>query len=618
MQIKSSAIFQCPAKRAVKLGNVAALASFLVSGCGTGTLPSTTTSTIITANQTPYKGVVHGGQQPVSGATIQIYTVGTTGIASASTPLITGTTVLSDSSGGFTIPAGAYSCTSATEVYMTATGGDAGSGNNAALSLMTALGPCGALTASTFISVNELTTVAAVYALSPFMSSYTNIGAGSSYATGIVNAFAMANQLVNSASGNVPATASGLTLPVSRIDTLADILAACVNTSGATSTACVSLLSATGATETIGAGLAIAKNPGSSTLTGLWSLASSSPPFNPTLTTQPNDFTLQINYTGAELLGSYGIAIDANGNAWITNEAGSSVVKAITPTEATSTPYNTIPFSTTTYSAGGILAPRGISIDRSGFVWIANTGGNNVVELNSLTGSPVTGSPFSGGGISAPISVANDSAGNAWVANFSGNSITELGTTGTPSGASPITGAGSLSLPTSIAIDKSGNINVANAGTGQLCIFNNAAILQSCPSDGILVGATSIATSSTGNIALAGSTTGATVTGAFTLVTSGSVNTASPVIGGGLTLPTAVAYDANNNAWFANTSSISEFSGSNAVTPSTGLGSLNSPAGIAVDASGNIWTANTGSNSISIFVGLGASTTTPLAANVGP
>ena len=86
----------------------------------------------------------------------------------------------------------------------------------------------------------------------------------------------------------------------------------------------------------------------------------------------------------------------------------------------------------------------------------------------------------------------------------------------------------------------------------------------------------------------------------------------------GATLPVAVVYDGNGNAWFANTGSISEFSGATALSPATGLGSLNSPAGIAVDASGNIWTANSGDNSVSIFVGFGSAVATPIAVNVGP
>ena len=583
-----------------------AFASVLVCGCA---LDTASVDRVASggAAQVQISGTVHGGQQPISGATMQLYAVGTTGIASTSAPLIS-TTVMTNASGQFTLT-GTYSCTSATQVYLVATGGNSGSGANTAISEMAALGPCSALTSTTFINMNELTTIAGVYALAPFMSDFTHVGATGSNPAGLVNAINTANLLVSYASGVAPIPPAGMTLPTTRINTLADILASCINTSGASSALCTSLFSATGASDTIGAALAIAKNPGSASTTGLFSILVPSPPFVPTLTTRPNDFTLAINYSGAELSSPFGIAIDLSGNAWVTNEAGSSVVKA--PTLSSS-------FATSTYSVGGLLAPRGISIDRTANIWIANTGGNNVVELNAF-GGVVSGSPYSGGGINAPVAVANDSAGNAWVANFNGNSITELGSTGTASGSSPLTASGAINAPASIAIDATGRALIANAGSGQLCIFTNAGATQGCVTDGQLFAPMAVAVAPSGNVSMPGTTTGAAVAGAFTLATStGTVVIGSPATGGGLTLQVAAAYDGSGNAWFANSGSLSEFSGLAGVSPATGFGSLSSPAGVAVDASGNVWTANSGDNSLSVFVGLATPVATPIALSAGP
>ena len=620
----SSAMLQSRPRQAAMLAGLALLASVLLGGCSAGSAGSFTGSTKAVAVA---QGRVFGGQQPVAGTLIQLYTVNTSATGGASTALIGSTITTSDGTnttdsnanagnannslplGNFTI-SGDYSCTSATEVYITATGGNAGGGNNTALSLMAALGPCTTVQSTSFININELTTVAAVYSLAPFMTNFTHVGSNvTTNPHGLVNAFNMANTLVNFATGVVATPSTGITLPASRINTLGDILASCVNGSSAAATpACTTLLSTTGAAETIGAGLAMAKNPGNSAITGLFSLVTASPPPF-TAGSQPADFTLAVNYTGSELLSPGGVAIDASGNAWVTNEAGFSVVKF---------PSLTSSFATTTYSNGNLLSPRGISIDRSGNVWIANAGGNSVVELNSA-GTALSGSGYTGGSISTPVAIANDSAGNAWVANFGGNSITEIGTTGTPSSASPVTGSSAISAPTSIALDSTGRVAVANSGTGQICLFSNAAVLQSCVNDSLLIGGTAVAVSSSGAVALAGATTGTAITGAFTLATNtGTVNAASPVTGGGLTMPVAVAYDGSGNAWFANTGSISEFSGTTAVSPSTGFGALNAPVAIAVDGSGNIWTANSGDNSVSVFVGLGTPVATPIAANVGP
>jgi hypothetical protein len=118
------------------------------------------------------RGRVHGGQQPVSGSAIQLYAAGAGGYGSAGTALLT-TSVSTDAHGDFTINR-AYSCpTSSTDVYIVATGGNPSLSlgtDNISLALMSALGPCGNLSASTFIFINEVTTVASVYALAPFMS----------------------------------------------------------------------------------------------------------------------------------------------------------------------------------------------------------------------------------------------------------------------------------------------------------------------------------------------------------------------------------------------------------------------------------------------------------------
>jgi streptogramin lyase len=592
--------------RASVIATLGLFLAVLVSGCGLG-IPGSVNGTGSTAASTRFSGHVYGGQQPVSGSIIQLYTVGTGGNGTGSTALI-GTAVNSDGSGNFSIT-GKYNCASATQVYITATGGNAGSsGTNANLSMMAALGSCSTLLANAateFININELTTVAAVYSLAPFMTNVSSVGASGSNPTGLVNAFQTATALVNTTYGIVATPSSGVTLPVTALNTLADIVAACVNTNGASSPQCTALFGATGATDTVDAALYIAKNPATPAVTALYSLSSASPPFIPHFAAQPNDFTLAITYSSADLQSPYGVAIDAAGNAWVTNESGSSVsrLSALSST-----------FTEQAYSVGGLLSPRGVSIDRTGNIWVANTAANNVVKL-TYNGGVVTPAVYTAAGLNGPVAIANDSAGNAWVANLNGNSVIELSATGGTSN----TLTSSISLPTGLALDASGNVAVANAGSGAVCLFSNAGVPQSCPSDGRLFGPTGVAISAAGALAMSGSTTGAAVAGAFTLGDhTGAINAASPVSGGGLTLPQAVAYDAAGTAWMVNTGSISAFAGATAITPANGYGSVAAGEGIAVDASGNIWTANSGDNSVSIFVGVAAPTPTPIATAVGP
>jgi hypothetical protein len=133
---------------------------------------SSTLSTPTPMKQTPLvlSGHLQGGQQPVANSTVQLYTVGITGDGSASTALLA-STVTSDINGNFTF-GGLFSCSNATLTYLTATGGDPGIGhNNPNLSMMEVVGLCSSLTANTFVSISELTTVAAVSPLASFMSS---------------------------------------------------------------------------------------------------------------------------------------------------------------------------------------------------------------------------------------------------------------------------------------------------------------------------------------------------------------------------------------------------------------------------------------------------------------
>ena len=70
-------------------------------------------------------GHAFGGQQPLLGATIQLYAASNSGYAAASTPLLT-VPVVSGAGGNFTISYD-YTCpSSATQVYLTATGGNPG------------------------------------------------------------------------------------------------------------------------------------------------------------------------------------------------------------------------------------------------------------------------------------------------------------------------------------------------------------------------------------------------------------------------------------------------------------------------------------------------------------
>jgi hypothetical protein len=110
------------------------------------------------------QGSVHGGRQPVSGSSIQMYAAGSSGNGSAAAPLLS-QEIKTDSSGNFAIPAGYFCPSASSQVFVVARGGNPGlaSGvNNAALTLMAMLGPCSDLASVGSFSINEVTTVGSV------------------------------------------------------------------------------------------------------------------------------------------------------------------------------------------------------------------------------------------------------------------------------------------------------------------------------------------------------------------------------------------------------------------------------------------------------------------------
>lgn len=408
--------------RGMKLAAIAACSAVLavLTGCGAG----------LATQQGPiagaaFQGRLYGGQQPVVGATIQLYAVGTTGYGSDATPLLP--TVKSVAGGNFTIT-GLYTCPSASSlVYLTATGGNTGAAtDNANLSLMAALGPCGNLQDSTFILMNEVTTVASVYALSPFMVGPTKVGAPASNATGIANAFGDVNLLVNTATGTSPGTVpAGTVVPSAAINTLANILAACINSGGGVagdSNNCGKLFSAakpgaTAPTDTVTAAVNIAQNPALN-VTALYGLGGGVVPFQPTLAVQPANFLLAVQFqTG--LKSPAALAVDGGGDVWVAN-AGDNTVAKLGPNGAV--------LSGSGFTAS-LNTPSAIAVDTTGSVWITNSGNNTISRLTNA-GSAFAGAPYSGGGLNQPSGISFDDLGNAWIANAGNGSVSEFSPTG--------------------------------------------------------------------------------------------------------------------------------------------------------------------------------------------
>ncbi len=263
------------------------------------------------------EGNVHGGQQALVGATIQLYAAGAPatggGYGVGATPLITfGPLPISDNNGNFTIT-GRYTLpTTPGLLYLVATGGSSGAGNpvNNNVALMGVLQGCTpptALSPAEFVVINEVTTMAAVLALQPFMAApgsgdtlAPSIGAPATAYTAMKDAFATANDLASIQTGNSLNHAQNYATTDTNallLNTLGDVLAYCVNSNPQSSGQCANLFSLAtpsgfAAADTIQAAWYIAQNP-SHNVTPLFNLAPSAPAFMG-LSSAPVNFTAPV------------------------------------------------------------------------------------------------------------------------------------------------------------------------------------------------------------------------------------------------------------------------------------------------------------------------------------
>jgi hypothetical protein len=443
-------------------GILIAASAMTLAGCGTST-SSLQTKTPPPAVQA--RGEVFGGQQPVTGMTLQLYDAGSTGYGSAATGMLSNPLPVTDSNGKFSFanPACPHP---GDQVYLVGTGGDPVAGNasngnstatNAQLALMVALGNCSGLNSITHVHMNELTTVAAVWALAPFMSgntqAYANIGTSSTNALGLQMAFAAAEQVVNIGTGTVPGTLpTGATLLPNPVNTIADLLEACINSKGGTSgdsSSCGNLFAAAPSAsgnpaDTITAAMNIAQNPGRN-VAALDQGISNTSTFNPVVAS-PTAFTIAIQYTGGGLDHPTAIAADQAGQIWVANSGASNAVSR----------FDNLGNALTGATLGG--SPAAIAIDLTGNAWITASN-NDVYELDAGTGSIDPNTPFTG--FNSPAGIAVDPAGYIWVVNSGNSTVSAFNSSNTPLSGSPFSGAG-IASPAGIAINGNANANCAD------------------------------------------------------------------------------------------------------------------------------------------------------------
>lgn len=620
---------------------VGAVVAFALAGCGGSsttssgggsggsTEPDNCKSTNVTSPSQPsptqnyavagFGGAVHAGTLPMVGSSVQLYAAGTTGNGSAPTALLS-SPVATDSTGAFAIASSSPCPYSNSVLYLVARGGSAGStgsSNNSAV-MAAVLGQCSALKGGTSFAVNEATTVAAAWAMAPFLATGAQIGATSTNSSGITLAATTAMNLVNPGTGRAPGASFPATgsAPTARLNALANALNACIASSGASSSACSQLFSATAiggaaSSNTFDAAMKIAKSPGTN-VTTIFGLSGGSTAYLPALSASPSDWTLFATYSGGGMNGPSALSIDSQGNVWVANYFGVASLFS----------NNGSPLFAAGLTGNGLLNSYGGSVDVNDTMWVANeqsvgsvnSGLGSITLLNSAGASPAQ---YTSGGLNFPIAVAFDTSGVAWVVNYGNSHITLLSGSGSPlSGTAGYTAA-NLKFPSAVATDSKCNAFVANQSSNTITrvLADGSAFTDYVVGQG----PTSVAIDSADNVWSANF-----YANSVGLVSSaGTVLSGDGYVGGSMNAPRGITVDGSGNAWVASERgpSLAEFSSAAStnrgtlLSPSSGWGAdanLLEPYSLAIDAAGNIWVSNYGSNTLTEFIGMASPVKTPL------
>jgi hypothetical protein len=609
-----------------------------LAGCGMGNQAVT-----MDAAGPRLTGLVHGGQNPVAFGHLALFattSAAATGGAAAATlyggnvtPIAVTT---SDSNGNFQFAPG-YNCPGGQQAYVVSTGGNPGltvGTDNAAIFLVAALGPCAGLGSVGVVTVNEVTTVAAAYALSGFApvggvgmteaaviagTAMPGITTSSTNVQGLADGFANAANVVSVNTGLAYVTSpSGGAVMQSTIHALGDILQNCVNSLSPASAVCAALFAAaqppaaTGIAKPVNvwqAALDIARFPGNNVAT-LYGLLSAQAAFAESLTAAPNDWTVGVVYTSTLLASASGLGISATDQVYV---SGSGYLLSFTP-QGSGGAVNLLAGKSGITSSNSL---REIVFDKLGNLFFTDGAYTGVHEYTPSTGA-LTQLNFN----VAPVSEANantygiamDGLNDVWTSSYSKATCATVtcplvefaaGTAYSPyssfSGISPVQPTGALGGARGIAFDvNTGNVWVTAIDDDLAEVFT------------VTPSATGAATAAAAPVQV--KPVGIEPTSPATNTACGSIS---------------VAIDAASNAWIveaggsacATPGSLTEVSKAGAVLTTVSGGELGASGvggQVVIDGNGTLFVAETGSSqSTSAVVAYSPSLAAYLSPNIG-
>jgi DNA-binding beta-propeller fold protein YncE len=172
-----------------------------------------------------------------------------------------------------------------------------------------------------------------------------------------------------------------------------------------------------------------------------------------------------------QLKGAKGIAVDSSGNVWVADTENNRIEKFNSEGK-----YVFQLGKEGTGTNGEFKSLKGIAIDSSGNVWVVDSGNNRVQKFNSegkfvlQLGKEGTGN----GEFKSPTGIALDSVGRPFVADTGNNRIQKFNTKGEYLAKFGEEGVadGKLKAPQGVLIDPQGRIWVADTGNNRVQRFN--------------------------------------------------------------------------------------------------------------------------------------------------
>jgi hypothetical protein len=618
---------------------LALLASSLVFSAGCSNMSSTAPVTNSLTTAATLSGKVHGGNQPVIGASVTLWFAGQ-GLTGSTA--VKGATTTTDSTGSFSFSKDTlgghdgttpnWSCPPGGSplVYVLSNGGNTqnngvASQNNAAASFIALYGDCNLINGSNFVYMTEVTTVATMATVSQFFNPADDtlkadstgqqriimlnlpntVALLADTSTGLANT---SKTISASGAGSIAAGVALTATPeTAKINTLANVISSCINGANATATACGTLFSAAAppianttnlnggafptATDTLQALYYIFTNPSNTNATNLSTLFGLQPavgaPYAPALSAAPTDWGIGVSYastgpasacsTGNFISSPTDINIDALDNVWFGNAQTGGNLSAIS---AAGAPLFCVNFDSGASATGGTLDAYNPSANVfNPNVWFA--GPSTMYRYNPSTRATLA---FPVG--VTPRAITADGAGNVYFTAVAG-------TTGSlyilPAGASTATAVAPVQISSTVGANPvrlmADNQTSAPLTTpGNIWVSSGSTFVSQVSKStaaGNLNGWITTPFTTTGN------SYGLSISPAGNIFTSSDTGAITMLLRSGITWSVCCGF------------------------PYTGTAGINGPTGISIDGRSNTWIPNSGSSSVSEISFFGPNSLSP-------